>query len=86
MIPFIRTGWEEPPHDTLGIFDLIIGSDLLYEDAHVNLLAAFINQHVRPCCEVVIVDPGRGFHAKFTKKWEALVTRNLKRSMNVQII
>lgn len=72
IIPFVRTGWAEPFHDQLGTFDLIIGSDLLYEDAHVNLLAAFINQHVRPCCEVVIVDPGRGFHTKFTRKMGSL--------------
>nr|WP_321400410.1 histidine kinase [uncultured Desulfobacter sp.] len=72
IIPFVRTGWEDPFHDKLGTFDLIIGSDLLYEDAHVNLLAAFINQHVQPCCEIVIVDPGRGFHAKFTKKMKSL--------------
>jgi predicted nicotinamide N-methyase len=71
IIPFVRTGWADPFHDKLGAFDLIIGSDLLYEDAHVNLLATFINQHARPCCEVVIVDPGRGFHAKFTKKMES---------------
>ncbi len=46
--------------DTLGLFDLIIGSDILYEDGHVKLLASFIDEHANPACEVVIVDPGRG--------------------------
>ncbi|WP_020585294.1 class I SAM-dependent methyltransferase [Desulfobacter curvatus] len=87
IIPFVRTGWGEPFHDKLGTFDLIIGSDLLYEDAHVNLLAAFINQHVRPCCEVVIVDPGRGFHAKFTSKMKSLgYSQSRKKPENIDYL
>lgn len=46
--------------DDLGLFDLIIGSDLLYEDQHIALLANFIQNHSRPICEVILVDPGRG--------------------------
>ena len=30
-ISFIRTGWEDLSPNTLGFFDLLIGSDLLYE-------------------------------------------------------
>ena len=30
-IPFVRIGWEDDEHGSLGRFDLIIGSDLLYE-------------------------------------------------------
>lgn len=71
-IPFVRTGWADLPNNQLGTFDLIIGSDLLYESEHVDLLAAFINQHGRRHCDVVIVDPGRGFHAKFTTKMLSL--------------
>lgn len=71
-IPFVRTGWADLTNDELGTFDLIIGSDLLYESEHVDLLAAFINQHGRRHCDVIIVDAGRGFHAKFTKKMRNL--------------
>jgi predicted nicotinamide N-methyase len=67
-IPFVRTGWADPIVNNLGRFDLIIGSDLLYESGHVDLLAAFVDQHGRPCCDVIIVDPGRGFHGRFTSK------------------
>ncbi|MCG8685220.1 MAG: histidine kinase [Desulfobacterales bacterium] len=67
-IPFVRTGWAHSTTDELGTFDLIIGSDLLYEDEHTHLLSEFINQHGRRRCKVVIVDPGRGFHAKFSRK------------------
>lgn len=67
QIPFVRTGWGDLISG-LGQFDLVIGSDLLYERDHVDLLASFINQHAKPNCEVVLVDPGRGHHARFSKK------------------
>ncbi|WP_028579259.1 class I SAM-dependent methyltransferase [Desulfogranum japonicum] len=58
-IAFERVGWSDK-NDQLGLFDLIIGSDLLYEDCHVELLSYFIEKHSKPACEVIIVDPGRG--------------------------
>ena len=65
-IPFVRTGWADELTE-LGKFDLIIGSDLLYEDEHADLLSRFIDQHSKADCEVIIVDPGRGRHARFSK-------------------
>jgi ETFB lysine methyltransferase len=70
-IDFKRTGWADPVTD-LGLFDLVIGSDVLYEREHVDLLATFINQHAQPNCDVVLVDPGRGHHARFSKRMIAL--------------
>lgn len=70
-IPFTRAGWGDLD-DTLGEFDLIIGSDLLYERDHINLLAGFIDRHTSKKCEVIIVDPGRGNHANFSKKMVSL--------------
>lgn len=66
VIPFFRIGWADE-ESGLGKFDLILGSDLLYERGHVELLSAFIQQHANPECEVVLVDPGRGYHARFSK-------------------
>lgn len=65
-IPFVRTGWEDE-NSALGNFDLIIGSDLLYEQNHATLLSQFIDQHAAPQCEVIIVDPGRGNRGRFTR-------------------
>jgi len=70
-IPFVRTGWSDAVSE-LGRFDLIIGSDLLYERAHVIPLAGFIHQHAGDRCEVLLVDPGRGHHAAFSRKMESL--------------
>jgi predicted nicotinamide N-methyase len=66
-IVFERADWATQK-DTLGLFDLIIGSDLLYEDEHIALLANFIEAHSKPACEVIIVDPGRGRKNKLSAK------------------
>ncbi len=50
-----------------GRFDLIIGSDVLYERGHPALLAAFIQRHATPTAEVVLVDPDRGNRPAFTR-------------------
>lgn len=70
-IPFLRTGWDNL-NDGLGCFDVIIGSDLLYEVEHIELLSEFISRHCNAPCEVIIVDPGRGKHAQFSKKMVTL--------------
>lgn len=70
-IPFVRTAWGDTDSG-LGLFDLIIGSDLLYESEHIELLSHFIDRHARADCRVVLVDPGRGHHAKFSKKMMTL--------------
>lgn len=70
-ITFVRTDWSEK-NEELGEFDLIVGSDLLYEDEHIELVANFINQHAKAECEVILVDPGRGRSNKLTKKMESL--------------
>lgn len=57
--------------DNLGLVDLIIGSDLLYEDNHIELLATFIEAHSKPSCEVIIVDPGRGRKNKLSSRMMA---------------
>lgn len=54
--------------DSLGLFDLIIGSDLLYEEQQVSLLANFLQNHAKPNSEIIISDPGRGRKNKITAK------------------
>lgn len=71
MIPFVRTDWAYE-ESGLGKFDLVIGSDLLYEHDHAELLSGFIDRHTKATCEVIIVDPGRGHHARFSKKMISL--------------
>lgn len=51
-----------------GWFDLIVGSDLLYERDAQALLAGFIDRHAAPEAEVWIVDPDRGNHPAFNRQ------------------
>ncbi len=54
------------PDAVLGRFDLIIGSDILYERGHATLLAGLLHRHARPEAEVLVSDPGRGNSGPFT--------------------
>ncbi len=49
-------------------YDLIIGSDLLYERDVEGDLARFVNRHAKPECEVWIVDPDRGNRPAFNRR------------------
>ena len=51
-----------------GLFDLLIGSDLLYERDERAGLAGFIDRHARAASEVWIVDPDRGNRAAFSRQ------------------
>lgn len=54
-----------------GRYDLIIGSDLLYERDPAGTLARFIGRHGSASAEVWIVDPDRGNRAAFTRHMAA---------------
>ena len=55
------------PDATLGSFDLIIGSDILYERDHAAQVAAMMLRHANPDAELLVTDPGRGNSAPFTR-------------------
>jgi predicted nicotinamide N-methyase len=70
-LPFLTGNWltENP---LLGKFDVIIGSDVLYEQAHPAVLSKFIDRHTNAHAEIKIVDPGRGHQGKFNRAMETL--------------
>ncbi len=49
-------------------YDLIIGSDLLYERDVEGDLARFVDRHAKAECEVWIVDPDRGNRPAFNRR------------------
>jgi predicted nicotinamide N-methyase len=55
-----------------GQYDLVIGSDLLYERDASAALAGFIARHSSPAGEVWIVDPDRGNRPAFNRHMAAL--------------
>lgn len=52
---------------SLGHFDLIIASDVLYERDQALLLAGVVERHAYPTAEVLLTDPGRGQSADFNR-------------------
>lgn len=50
-----------------GLFDLIVGSDILYERDDEGTLASFIHTHAASASEIWVVDPNRGNRAAFHK-------------------
>jgi len=53
---------------SLGKFDLIIGSDILYEPDHPRILCRFIERHAADHCTIIMVDPGRRQRMEFSKR------------------
>ena len=52
----------------LGRFDVIIGSDVLYDREQPEALSGFIDRHSEARVDVLIVDPGRGNQSTFSRK------------------
>ena len=63
---YVDLSWNKP-HVTLGRFDLIIGSDILYERDHAQMLSELIIRHANPAAEIITTDPGRGVSAAFSR-------------------
>ncbi|MET1161487.1 MAG: methyltransferase domain-containing protein [Pseudoxanthomonas sp.] len=59
------------PDITLGSFDLIIGSDILYERDHAAQIAEMMLRHANPDAELLVTDPGRGNSGPFTRAMAA---------------
>jgi predicted nicotinamide N-methyase len=53
-------------------FDLIIGSDVLYERDDGGVLAGFIERNAMSCAEVLIVDPDRGNRSAFSRRMRGI--------------
>lgn len=51
-----------------GRFDVIMGSDVLYERDEIGHLPKFIDRHAKNQVEVLIVDPNRGNRAAFNRR------------------
>ena len=69
-IDFVDLRWDEPMHE-LGRFDVSIGSDVLYERGHAELLAQLLERHSKPRAEVWMSCPGRGYLGRFNRALRA---------------
>jgi predicted nicotinamide N-methyase len=70
-ISYRDAAWETL-NPALTDFDLIIGSDLLYEPNHPQLLAGFLERHAKAATRIMIADAGRGYRGQFSKRMAML--------------
>jgi predicted nicotinamide N-methyase len=73
---YLHGDWDAAADDAAampmsGGFDLIVGSDLLYERDASGALAAFVSRHAKASCEVWIVDPDRSNRPAFNRRMAA---------------
>ena len=57
--------WRTPP--PIGLFDLILGADVLYDRHAAPAVAAFLARHLRPGAEAWLADPGRAHAEGFAR-------------------
>jgi predicted nicotinamide N-methyase len=68
-LPMLTSARDAAPS---GVFDLIMGSDILYERDDEGTLASFIHAHAASPSEIWVVDPNRGNRAAFHKQMARL--------------
>ena len=64
-VMFRRGSWTSVRAD-LGRFDVIIGSDVLYEPGHDAELMTFVARHAAADAEIILADPGRAYCGRFS--------------------
>jgi predicted nicotinamide N-methyase len=75
---------ERQPHPVVsGRFDLIVGSDILYERDDSGSLPWFIAQHAAPGAQIWIVDPDRSNRAAFNRQMAGLGLSMSERRIDV---
>jgi len=63
QINYQRLNWRE--NNNLGEFDVILGSDILYESKHPNEVALGLLRYSKPGSVIILSDPGRAYLQKF---------------------
>lgn len=80
-LKYVNGDWRKPISN-IGRFDLIIGSDLLYEKEHADLLAIFIDCHLNKNGKAIIIDPGRRAAKKIKGAMKKLGYTSIQESVN----
>ena len=62
----------ERTKNTLGMFDLVLGSDILYESQHPLEVAKALIAFLNPGGKIVLADPGRAYIQKFVSSMREL--------------
>jgi predicted nicotinamide N-methyase len=69
--PYIRMNWREAS-DALKKYDIVIGSDILYESRHPHEVAQALLKFVKPGGTIILADPGRSYLQNFVTSMNQL--------------
>lgn len=61
---YLRLNWREDKQD-IGLFDIVMGSDVLYESKHASEVAKGLIRFLKPGGKIVLSDPGRNYLQAF---------------------
>lgn len=70
-IPYVNLPWADT-NAHVGKFDIIVGSDILYEPNHSDMLAGLIGRIASKTAKVLITCPGRGYRNQFSRSLHEL--------------
>lgn len=59
-----RLNWRESAED-IGLFDIVMGSDVLYESKHPREVVKGLRRFVKPGGMILLADPGRAYLGQF---------------------
>jgi predicted nicotinamide N-methyase len=61
---YMRLNWREDKQD-IGLFDIVMGSDVLYENKHASEVAKGLIRFLKPGGKILLSDPGRNYLQPF---------------------
>jgi predicted nicotinamide N-methyase len=65
-LEFVHWDWQQRAESPLGLYDWVIGSDILYEKQHPGPVARMLARHVAPGGRIILADPGRPYLQSFS--------------------
>lgn len=78
-----RLNWRDPNQD-IGLFDVVMGSDVLYESKHAREVARGLIHFLRPGGKILLSDPGRNYLQPFLEAMKAENYRDESELIRVQ--
>lgn len=69
---YLRMNWMDPSPSLLKSFDVVLGSDILYEGRHARDVALALNALVKPRGLLLVADPGRSYLQAFVDEMKKL--------------
>ncbi len=80
---YIQMNWRKEILD-LGKFDLVIGSDILYESAHPDYVSKTLISYLKEDGKIILSDPGRAYIQKFVSSMNHCGFKETMKIVNVE--